>query len=416
MRKLLILLLLFVLSGCVFAASAADDRVFSEISEHPVFDLSKTLWLPMYSVKWGANNAVDGTYCNDNWMGRLGCALTEHDIIFTIETDGKFVSQSDPTKYRNFYIALRPRCRCDSVPITDWKEQPWKSPDSDYQLGSNGTPISLNDRIPNTKDSGRLVYQVPGISKENQQAMPIDSNGTYMYLSRFFFDVLLCLDELTVDDKQHLASANDYIAVFDVSWTCDDPNCTNPEHHGSIRQIRHGYYDHRAAGGDMTMNLYITPTANARSLDLSALINAQGEAKISDLNVFTTNKGYNPAERLFVFASSNSDYSAEGDEFSLKMNNNSTNTIDFKVIVKNADGTVNKTFLGNDYYGSANTNFLNLSTGVQRTVGRLGDVTYSMVFNSEVFISFEGTNKNTTYATGVYESPIYYHIIYSDGL
>ena len=87
----------------------------------------------------------------------------------------------------------------------------------------------------------------------------------------------------------------------------------------------------------------------------------------------------------------------------------------FKVIVKNADGTVNSTFLGNDRLAQGCV-FLDLSDSSQQIIGRTAQVTYSVVFNSEVYISFDGTNKDTTYATGVYESSIYYHIIYSDGL
>ena len=41
---------------------------------------------------------------------------------------------------------------------------------------------------------------------------------------------------------------------------------------------------------------------------------------IADLNVYTTNMTYNPADMLYVFASSNSDYSTAGSTFALTRN------------------------------------------------------------------------------------------------
>ncbi len=80
---------------------------------------------------------------------------------------------------------------------------------------------------------------------------------------------------------------------------------------------------------------------------------------------YTTNLAYNPADRLYVFISSSSDCSIAGSAFALAQKNGSSQTI----------------------------------------VGRTVQIPCSVVFNGEVYVSFDDTDKDTVYATGSRRRP-----------
>ena len=125
MKKPLMFLVVLILSvATLFAAVPVEyqERVFVFNGEQATtMNLANTFYLPTYEVEWEAksNDLINGTYITKkengktpNGIGHIGCVATRHKIIFEVNTNGgRFVSQSDPSKYRDYYVAMKPRIR-----------------------------------------------------------------------------------------------------------------------------------------------------------------------------------------------------------------------------------------------------------------------------------------------------------------
>jgi len=427
MKRILLLALLTIAFVVPLNSEASNTQFATErtfMYEAPAsgsnasfFDLSKTLYLPCYSSEWGKHNdATYGTYSNENYVGQLGCAFTNHNIVFTIETDGRFTSQSDSTKYREFYIALVPRIRASSSEITDYKNN---GSENNYKLGSGGSYVDESDRVPNSLDSGNITFIAPSFTVDDNY-INIGAGTNMKYVSRFWFDVLVCMEELSAADLQHLAENDDYVAKVDISWQCDGTDCSKSVHSGTYTLILHGYYGSKDSSTS-SMTMYVNPTADSMSLDLSTILASSDDSdrvrKISDLNVYCSSSSTNWADRLFIFASTSSSYSTAGSQFQLEGVSDSSKTIPFTIIVKD-DETVLGTFDGTGYFTKNSADCLDMSDYVQYSQGRMLENAYSVVMESEVYLDFNtGTDTAellSSLPSDVYQENIYYHIVYAD--
>ncbi len=425
MRRFLVLLLLVFAMTSAWSADFSTERVFmyeSPSGNAAFFDLSKTLYLPKYSSSWAngsyEGNSLNGTYSNVNYVGQLGYAFTDHDIVFEISTDGRFTSQSDPTKYREFYIALRPKVRAGSSE-TDQISYEGGGYETNYILGSGGSVVSSDDRLPNTSDEGYLSFQTQAFTVGNNK-INVGPDTTLRYVSRFWFDVLVCMDELRPEDLQHLSENDDYIAKVYITWHCTDSDCTKTIHNGSFTMVMHGYYGSKSSSADSDLAMYVIPTADSMSLNLADIMaSSSPEKKIADLNVYcTVNKAkdtsLNMLEHLFIFASSSPYYDSNTTgEFKMYGTNSSNGkSIPFTLVVKSKDGSSTVgTFDGTDVYPTTKSNSIDFSDYLQTAKGRMMESIFSVVMETDVYINFTSGYDLTYHPKDVYEGYIYYHIV-----
>ncbi len=425
MRKVLMVLLLAVIVSPAFAGrneSAAEERVYcydeSAIKPNAYFDLSQTLYLPRYGTNWGADgsNPDYGTYGDKNYIGQFGCALTGYAIEFTVQSDGHFTSQSDPTKYRNFFLALRPRIRINNTPYVHYYDD---GTDVNYLLGSNGTLVSTDERLPNTRANGVVSYVAPAYTTEDNYRNIGPGTNNFYYVSRFWCDMLVCMDELTPAELQHMSDANDYVAMVTVSWRCIDPACETPEkYNGSYTFVLHGHFND-SDPVNRQISMYVNPTADSMKLDLATILAAETEEgrqrKIADLNLYCSSRNDNWKDRLFLFLSSNPNYNATGSTFRLVGETNRNKSIPFKILVKNSDGSGNRVFEGDGTYTKRKSDCIEIPNScIQVLQDRLTALHYSVLFESDVYISFESGIDIDALPSDIYESYIYYHIVYAD--
>ena len=113
MKKTTIILVIILSMLPLFAAEQVWFMYSTRMTSN--INLGDTYYLPDYSKTWtqdtSIGNPLTGTYSTINTLGNFGVMSCEHKLHFTITTDGRFVSQSDPSKYREYYLAMRPRCR-----------------------------------------------------------------------------------------------------------------------------------------------------------------------------------------------------------------------------------------------------------------------------------------------------------------
>lgn len=411
-------------------------------------NLGKTFYLPTYQKTWddktfgelGAGYSEgtleDGTYSKINTLGNFGVFECEHRIKFFIQTDGRFVSMSDSTKYREFYVAFRPRVQVNV--------------DVNYDRGSNGISVNSASRLPSTKEyGGYLEYTAPAVPAGGKSTA-IDSKDppTVATIKRFHADLIILMDELHAEDRQHLAESNDYIAEITLGWTCAEENCTNPAHTGSFRIVLHGYY------GDTTtdisrVTMYVTPDPNSTNIDIRSVLQNEKTSgksqitKISELKIYATsqlNQKWN--EKIFTFLSASQDYYvSETSGFQLVNRKNTSITIPYTAYVYDTSEISSTSTPINSYDGkgvyvykdfSKNRNPspgalndpINLTAYTSEIKNREGNPSYSVVFEGSVgihldmnyddlFIIPDGGGDpvfNGAYS-GLYTSNIYYHIV-----
>ena len=373
-------------------------------------NLDSTYYLPKYTYDWQNNeslgSAENGTYSKLNTIGNFGVFECDHRIEYFIETDGRFVSQSDSTKYREFYIAFRPRCLYDGG-------------DKNYNLGSNGIDIVESDRLPNTKVTGTLDYIAPAVP-QGGKVTRVNSSGLMKNVTRFHSDLILCMDELTAQDRQHLAETDDYVGEITLGWRCAEDGCQTPSHYGSFKVILRGYYGTNAPSSSR-VTMYVTPDPGSTSLDISKIVRQQGGvADVAELKIYATStQSTKWSDKLFTFISASNDYTDDTKTFALKNSRNAT-LIPFTVSVYQSDGsTLVKSFSGNTKYANKMTDYINLAPFQTAIPNREGNQTYSVVFEGIVKINLNLTaadldsDTNLTYP-GMYTSSIYFHIV-TDG-
>lgn len=373
-------------------------------------DLSKSYYLPDYRKSWSSDpqsgDPVSGTYSIVNVLGNFGVMGCEHKLHFEVQTDGRFVSQSDPSKYRDYYLAVRPKCR------------PKGSGDINYNLGSNGVDVNTTDRLENTKLTGMISWITPPVS-ESGSTVRVDKNGTMKTIDRFHCDLLLILEDLTSEELQHLSSANDYFTTFTIDWHCEENGCTNPLHSGHYEVVIKGYYGEDNPQYSL-VSLFVKPTAMAKNLDiLDTIRNNKSKEIIANLSFYCASKpGFNWKENVYVFLSaSDSSKTSSNNGFQL-VNKLTSKKIPYTLKVLHNGQEVG------DFNGKDNSNngipahYIDFTNAQSTLLDREGNTSYSIIFDGEVQIDFGDLTEAQITADlqnygGIYTSDIYYYVVTS---
>ena len=470
-RILLLFLMIILVSGVLFSLDKEFiERVWAfNGTQATTINLSKTFYLPTYGVTWEAqsNDLINGTYLTKgtgaNGIAHIGVASCPHSITFTVTTTGRFVSQSDPTKYRDYYVALKPRIR-------EYKSWASGGTDHNYLVDLyNNLIAGESDRVPNTRGNNAVSVTTPampyilnanqnGIVDDPSKRIKIDSS-TYIYATRVYYDVLLCLDPITSQDMVHLARLDDYVAEINVSWRCNEPGCTNSIHNGQYTFVIRGYYGDANNEADNVF-LLVTPEATASRVDIYNLINNEqhkGKERLATFKVITTTptSGNDWKKLVKVFISSSYDYSTPGEPFSLQQYYTRSGTgdksIPFTIKVYNMGyentDNYNRAYDGTDCWKSPNESSamcLNFAAGTNNSPNNLrytdpntgqdyyaniinsyrerqGNTSIGMVYEGVVMIEIEDDasqgypilNNKTAYS-GLYRGDIYFHIVYNN--
>ena len=409
MKRALILLIILLCSPLLFGAEQVWFMHSTRMTDN--INLEDAYYLPNYTKTWTQDKSlgdpIKGTYSTINTLGNFGVMACDHKLCFTVTTDGRFVSQSDPSKYREYYLAMRPRCRIKS------------GSDTDYNRGSNGVQVELSERLINTKLSDSMSYITPPVSASGS-AVPIDPSGTIKTIDRFHADLVLCMDELTPGDLQRLSEKDDYFATFSIDWHCEENGCTNPNHAGHYTVVLKGYYGEEHPRYSL-VSLFVKPTVKATNLDILDVIrNDNSKAIIANMSFYCASKAkYNWKDKIFVFLSaSDSSKTSEATGFKL-INRTTRQEIPYTINVLE-NGNIVGTFDGTDSSnGKKPAHYIDLTNSTTSLVDREGNTSYSVVFNGDVEIDFGNLteseiNSNLLRYGGVYTSNIYYYVITSE--
>ena len=476
-RSFAIIVILFLILCSAWAINQEFiERVWVFNGEQATtINLENTFYLPKYSTEWEKPpkpSLENGTYITrsdqggtPNGIGHMGVAATTTEITFTVSTTGRFVSQSDPSKYRDFYVALMPRIRKTKDGIVDGASGASDSGAKDLNyyvdLAHAGYVHSSDERIPNSRDTADtgsnatmkyITVKTPAIPSLSDASgtwsLYLDDGKTvskkinsgnpsygYVYAERVYYDILLCLDPITSQDRIHMSKLDDYVAQIYIEWHCDEAECTNPGvHNGGYVLIVRGYY---GGAGDASDNVFllVTPEAAASRLDIIDIINNQGgREKIASMNVITTNamKENSWDSLVKVFISSSNNYNVQGERFALKRYHgvNDNKPIYFNVAVydegsENTPGAYNKLYTGTDYWQSSaasSSMCLNLNSSIVQYRERTGSTSKGMVYNGVVMLelvddgdlqSLDDIVNNRSDYSGLYKENIYFHILYN---
>lgn len=422
-KAFLIILFSFVLC---FSLHAAESLWFQTTSDEGspttlnVFDLDDEdpMYLPKRSSTWqnrgNKGNSDYGTISLKNYLGKFTVQDCDHRIKFTVSTSGKFVSNSDPTKYRDFCVALSPRCK---------KRNSNGNPGSDFGFFwdvEKNSAVNPEERLPNTRETGTVSCVTQITDGRNVYY----SSGSRMGLYSFWFDILICMDAANSEDYKHMIEGDDYYATIDFTWECYENNCNSAAHSGSYQITLRGFYGNFSSGQD-DFNISVTPSPYASNLDILKIIDNSGYQDISSIVVKSTPKSSSSAwNNIYVFLSSSDSYSSRGGSFVLTNRADPSKTIGYTVSIYNEDGTtLNNTYDGTQYFSGNNANQkknntkkLNLGS-FQTTKNRNNTTFYYVNYLGTAKINIlNGTTikNNTEYYAGIYESTIYYHIVYDN--
>lgn len=408
MKKVLILFLILICTPLLFGAEKVWYMYSTRMTD--TINLEDTYYLPNYTKTWTQDKSIgdpiSGTYSTINTLGNFGVQDCEHKLKFEIVTDGKFVSQSDPSKYRNYYLAMRPKCRIKN------------GQDTNYNLGSNGVDVNLSDRLTNTKLTGSMTYITPPVA-ESGSYVRIDSSGTMKTIDRFHADLVLCMDELTSEDRQRLSEKDDYMAIFTINWHCEENNCDNPAHQGHYTVILNGYFGSEKPRYSL-VSMFVNPTVNALNLDILKTVRENsGKSVIANMSFYCQSKAqYDWNNKIFVFLSA-SDSSKTNVTGGFKLINRvSGKQIPYTLNVLH-DGNVVATFDGTDKSNNGKpAHYINFNDPsiTTKLIDREGKTSYSIIFNGDVEIDFgnlteEQINADLLNYGGVYTSTIYYYVV-----
>lgn len=409
MKKVILFLLIILSMTSLFGAEQVWFMHSTRMTDN--INLEDTYYLPNYTKTWTQDKSlgdpIKGTYSTINTLGNFGVMSCDHKLCFTITTDGRFVSQSDSSKYREYYLAMRPRCR------------PKGGNDIDYNRGSNGVYVETSERLINTKLTGSMSYVTPPVSASGS-AVPIDAAGTIKTIDRFHADLIVCMDELTPTDRQHLSEKDDYFTTFTIEWHCEEDNCTNPNHTGHYTVVLKGYFGEDDPHYSL-VSLFVKPTVQARNLDIiEAVRSHNGKEIIANMSFYCASKAkFSWKDKVYVYLSaSDNSKTTQSRGFEL-VNRTTTQTIPYTInILQN--GIVVGTFDGTDYSnGKKPANCINFSNSQTSLLDREGNTSYSIVFDGDVQIDFGSLSESTINSNllnygGIYTSNIYYYVVTSE--
>lgn len=447
MKKLILVLSIFVLfSATVFAVESfwclnATTNVSSS-GDHYRFNYSTVFDLSTYYnysnrttpriSDYKQTNGLDGTKA----IGTVGVGGCSHAIIYTIDTNGgRFVSESDPSKYRKFYV----------VNVPDYSEG---SSTSRKYLCYNSSGTSANAL--STLGSGSMTFTAP--ISDGITATRIYANGgsqSNVKCGSIGLDLFLCMENPS-SELEHLAQNDDYYATITVSWHCSQANCTQ-NHSGSFDMVVRGYYGNNSGQARDSFFLIVNPATDSATLDLKQMIKDNQTKTIASMTIATTTKegtsgsAYAWRDHIYAFLSASADYNtADHSGFVLTKMTNRSITIPYTLTVYNTtsgspmeghvyDGT--DYFIENDQsycidlkdYSKPSTNYYAMS------YDRYGTYYYAINYSGRVDINLtnftipgstidlrtavnDPVTYNDEYAKyiGKYESNIYYHIVFVD--
>lgn len=409
MKRIILLLCIALFMIPLFGAEQVWFMHSTRMTDN--INLEDTYYLPNYTKTWTQDKSIgdpiNGTYSTINTLGNFGVVDCEHKLCFNVETDGRLTSKSDSSKYRAYYLAMRPKCRIKG------------GQDTNYNRGSNGVQIDTSERLINTKLTGTMSYITPPVSSAGSQ-VPIDSSGVLKTIDRFHADLIVCMDELTSADRQHLSEKDDYFTTINIEWHCEENGCTNPKHMGHYTVVLKGYF-----GDDdpqySLVSLFVSPTVQARSLDIIDTIrNHDDKEIIANMSFYCASKPkFSWKDKVYVYLSA-SDNSRLVDSNGFQLVNRTTHqTIPYTINVLH-DGVVVGTFDGTDSSnGKKPAHYIDFTSAQSSLIDREGNTSYSVVFEGEVQIDFGDLSENTINSNlvrygGVYTSNIYYYVVTSE--
>ena len=395
----------------------------STVDANNVFNLESVFYTPLRKVTWGNNSASTGTINESNYIGQLGSRSCSHEILFTVEADGKFISRSDPSKYKEYWITMCPRATYGSGDVGVY-----------WDVVSNSA-VNGNEQSPNTRSTGSASIVSPKTNGTTVNIGTATGGNNNRAINTFWIDLALCMDALDATSLQNLEVNNDYYTTITLKWECYTDiqygNCSSP-HSGEYIITLRGYYGTSVEDQD-AVSFIVEAEGSSQSLNIRSILNTP--TKIATLNILSTNKttntsssgngtGFNWANNVFAFLSSSSDYSNASSSFVLTnvSEKNRGQTIPFVVQVYNRNTqTLNRSFDGTARWSGkpnarANPFCIDLSNCYNVTTDRYGNTYNALNFLGDVciLISDDGTisaNEGNAYS-GRYESYIYYHIIY----
>ena len=397
----------------------------SDVFEHPNYSKAD------YDSKLSSANAI----------AAIGVADVSHNIKYTIDAHGgTFVSQSDPSKFRSYYIVASP----------DYSDSSGSNIDrSFYKYDvANSRAVSDSELLPSTKNSPIMTYVTP---KTNGSYQKISNSSDYIY--SFGLDLFIIMNELSNEDLTHISENDDYIATITISWECYSKNNCTSNHRGSFDINLRGYFGDNTGLDTDTFFIVVEPTSQSLNLNLKDILLNHETKTIADLTINTTTRrivnnsnAHKWRDHLYAFLSSSPDYNSSNQKFLFRNIMDSSITIPFTLTVYNKSNTSHyTTFDGLDYYTSKTNNsghFLDLKDYTKSSTDYYSKFTdryqqsyYAINYKGRVDmnlqdkeVSVNGDNvllsvilSNTdTYSSkystfvGRYSANIYYHVVYVD--
>lgn len=395
------LLLLFL---CISAYADTGRTWFYDGDSIFYFNLDNQteLPLPRYTTRYDS----DGYKKNVNILSNAGCEGTDHIIKFTVSCDNYFVSQSDPTKKRPVSIALIPRVNVggDTNYCADPRSGAPQPSFSDYVQNTDNQTFTATVYAPKT--NGTVSYHNTDDGK----------SGT---ITRFWVDLIIVLPVLTDSDRAALITSDDYLLNITVTWTCEEPGCTDEDHSGYVSFYIRGAYNMDVPHDSAYMFVEQLPEASALNLSEMTADIGKTTPTIANMDIYTVFKIFGNREKwadfLTIYLSS-----SDGREFKLMADDGTAIPFVLNVVDRNT-GVPNATFDGTDYYGKTGIHKIDFTDYKQDIANRQSSVANSVYFPGSVQVEIPDSFINsvqdwTDYETaGVFTSTVYYNIVYDTG-
>lgn len=392
-----------------------------------VFDLTDYFsGTPKYGDYAGSSNP-NGKLNEARSLATVGVAGCEHQIVYTITAtnEAKFVSQSDPSKYRKYYVVVVP----DQGDIEGTSRYYY------YPNGGNSSSTALS-----TKNSNSFTLT----TIKTDGSVTTRVNYSYVTIGSMGLDLFLCMDQLQDEDLLHLAQSDDYYATINVSWHCANGNCTDA-HSGSFDITVRGYYGNNGGQERDSVFLLLYPTTESTKINIKEVAMNHSTVDIATFKINTTTKeDFNWKNHLFAFLSASANYNvSDNNGFILKKMGDSSTTIPYTLTVYNTTNgalTENKkVYDGKAYFtnaASAGSFCLDLTDYTKVSVDTYNDTYNAINYEGKVKMKlndfaipgsgndFAAVMANPSASDsylldyqnyiGKYESQIYYHVVYTD--
>lgn len=439
------------------ALTAAYSTVaFQNAEQGSVFDLSETIAAPKVGVNWGGTS-----YNSSNFIGLCGVYNQTHEMKFTVSSDCRFTSASDPTKYREVSIYFRPRF----APETYMYGASHKNFENLVEMTSTtvgdvttSTVDSTSTRMDNYEclnGGGSKVLYTPRTDGVNYYYY---NGGSYSLVGSYWLDMVITMEQLTDEDKKHLSKNDDYCLTVTIDYQCVETNCTEGHSGSVVLYYNNGFYGTNAPDSGEWAAFNVVPSANADNLDIDNARDAAGKMQIG---VFEYSSNYvydedsstsvdvnynNLRNKTKIFVSSSSSYTdSSATRFRMKrVGVTSSDTVynSVPLVIVTNDPTISgaagtATYDGTDYYTVSVTSGGVTTGGDKRTSSSGG--TYEtlqlpaiITGNHGAFISQNATiyayipstdpdfdnaatkTSETGLLSGQYQETLYFHIVYEN--